>query len=121
MTRSQILDYVNDQYGTLPEHLWAKYPQYEVLRHSSNKKWYGALMDIPQNKIGLSGDAIIDILVLKGNPDDIVHIIEMNGFTPAYHMNKKHWFTVILKEISNNDMIYQMIDKSYSLTKKPEK
>lgn len=75
-------------------------------------------MNIPQNKIGLDNDTMIDILVLKGNPDDIVHITEMNGFSPAYHMNKKHWFTVILKNITNNEIVYNLIDKSYSLTKK---
>lgn len=118
MTRLQILDYVNKNYGTISEHLWEKYPKYEVLRHFSNKKWYGVIMNIPKSKIGFKGDSLIDILVLKGNPDDIVHITEMNGFAPAYHMNKKHWYTIVLDENLNEEVVFQMIDKSYNLTKK---
>lgn len=75
-------------------------------------------MNVSQRKIGLEGDIMTDILVLKGDPDDIVHITEMNGFAPAYHMNKKHWFTVILNDITNNEIVYNIIDKSYELTKK---
>lgn len=117
MTRDDVLSYAKNKYGTISEHLWLKYPQYVVLRHSSSRKWYGAVMDIPENKIGIDGDSIIDILVLKGDPDNIVHIVEMKGFAPAYHMNKKHWFTVILKDISDNNVVYKMIDKSYNLKK----
>ena len=87
-----------------------------MLRHDGGGKWYGIIMDVPKNRIGLSGDEPIDILVLKGKPDDVVHICDMDGFAPAYHMNKKHWFTVVLDEVEEN-VICGMIDKSYELTK----
>ena len=116
MTREQILQYVKEEYGTVSEHLWAKYPNYEILRKPDSGKWYGALMDVPKNKIGLQGEAITDILVLKDKPENVVHICEMEGFAPAYHMNKKHWFAVIL-DGADEKAVYGMIDKSYELTK----
>ena len=116
MTREQVLQYVSNEYGTVSEHLWLKYPDYEVLRHEGGGKWYGIIMDVPRNKIGLEGDKAIDILVLKGKPEDVVHICDMKGFAPAYHMNKKHWFTVILGEVEDS-VVCEMIDKSYELTK----
>lgn len=116
MTRQQILQYVKEKYGTVSERLWLKYPGYEVLRHSDNGKWYGVIMDIPESKIGLKGDKIIDILVLKGAPDDIVHICETEGFAPAYHMNKKHWFSVILDDVKDNGTIFGMLENSYNIT-----
>ena len=116
MTRGQILQYVKEEYGTVSERLWLKYPDYEVLRHENGGKWYGIIMDIPKSRIGLQGEDIIDVLVLKGKPDDIVHICDMKGFAPAYHMNKKHWFTVIPEEVEEA-AICGMIDKSYQLTK----
>ena len=116
MTRGQVLQYTSEQYGTVSEHLWLKYPDYEVLRHESGGKWYGIIMDIPAKKLGLPGDGTIDILVLKGKPEDIVHICDMKGFAPAYHMNKKHWFTVILGEVEEYT-VCGMIDVSYELTK----
>ena len=116
MTRQQVLQYVKEEYNTLSEHLWLKYPDYEVLRHEGGGKWYGIIMDVPKNKIGLEGDKVIDVLVLKGKPDDIVHICDMKGFAAGYHMNKKHWFTVILDEVEEN-VVRGMIDNSYELTK----
>lgn len=117
MTRQQILKYAEEKYGTIPERLWLKYPGYEVLRHPHGGKWYGIIMDIPQNKIGLKGGKITDILVLKGDPDDIVHIIESEGFAPAYHMNKKHWFTVILDDVRSEEDIYMLLENSYNITR----
>ncbi|MBZ9728602.1 MmcQ/YjbR family DNA-binding protein [Salegentibacter sp. JZCK2] len=34
---------------------------------------------------------------------------------PGYHMNKKHWNTVILDGRLNLDFIYELIDHSYDL------
>ena len=116
MTRGQILQYVKEKYGTVSEHLWLKYPDYEVLRHENEGKWYGIIMDIPKSKIGRQGNDVIDILVLKGKPEDVIHICDMEGFAPAYHMNKKHWFTVVLDEVEDS-VVCGLTDKSYELTK----
>ena len=116
MTRQQVLQYVNEEYATVTQRLWLKYPNYEVLRHENGGKWYGVIMDVPQKKIGLEGDKVIDVLVLKGKPEDVVHICDMKGFAPGYHMNKKHWFTVVLEEVEER-VICELIDKSYELTK----
>ncbi|HAJ96648.1 MAG TPA: hypothetical protein DCO72_02785 [Ruminococcus sp.] len=120
MTRDQIFAYVKEKYSTLPEYLWNSAPNYAVLRNTSNQKWYGIIMDIPENKVGLSGNEKIDVLIIKGKPDDIVHIVEMDGFAPAYHMNKKHWFAIILKHFTeqNKAVVTGLIDKSYQLSGK---
>jgi len=31
----QIMDYAANQYATQPEYLWAKFPDYAILRHSN--------------------------------------------------------------------------------------
>ena len=36
MKKEEIFEYVQKQYGTLPEYLWSKLPDSAVLRH---KKW----------------------------------------------------------------------------------
>ena len=120
MTRNQIFTYIKDKYKTLPEYLFQKYPDIAVLRNTSSQKWYGIIMNIPQNRVGLSGNQKIDVLVIKGNPDDIVHLVEMEGFAPAYHMNKKHWVSIILNYFtSTNEMVvWNLLDKSYQLSKK---
>jgi len=40
---------------------------------------------------------------------------EYRSVIPAYHMNKKHWNTVILNGQLSTKQIHEMIDASYSL------
>lgn len=115
MTRQQIFDWVSSQYGTEPEYLWAKYPGFAVLRNSSGK-WYGAVMNIAKNKLGLDGDEIIDILDVKCDPLLIGSLRMQNGYLPAYHMNKNSWITVILDGSVEYEQIKNLIDLSYELT-----
>ena len=38
--KERILQYAQVHLGAEPEHLWAKFPRYAVLRHSENAKWF---------------------------------------------------------------------------------
>ncbi|MCD8069241.1 MAG: RNA 2'-phosphotransferase [Lachnospiraceae bacterium] len=82
MDRQQIFDYVKEKYGTSPEYLWARYPSYAVLRHSDNEKWYGIVMDVPKNKLGLQGTDVVDILDVKCDPVIYVASIDVQGLLP---------------------------------------
>ena len=66
MNRQQIFAYVQKKYGTEPEYLWVRYPSYAVLRHGDNQKWYGMVMEVPQNKLGLPGTERVEILNVRG-------------------------------------------------------
>lgn len=50
--REQIYAYVKKKYKAEPEYLWRRYPDYAVLRHEDNRKWFGLIMDIPRSKPG---------------------------------------------------------------------
>lgn len=115
MTRQSIINFIEKTYSAPPERLWLKYPNYCVFRKSENQKWFAVIMDVDCKKIGLDEEGKTDILVLKGSPDDIVHIVEAKGFCAAYHMNKKHWYGVILKEQENNGLVFELIEKSCKL------
>lgn len=64
---------------------------------------------------------------LKCNPDLNLELRqEYDGIIPAFHMNKRHWSTVIFGVDVPDEMIYKLIDDSYdtvfkSLTKKIQK
>lgn len=116
MNREEIFEYVKEEYNTVPEHLWAKYPLDAVLRHSNNK-WYGIIMNIPKERLGLEGKEEIDILDVKCPPEMIGGFRKEKGFFPAYHMNKEHWITILLDGSVESKKIKQLIDLSYELTK----
>jgi len=53
---------------------------------------------------------------LKCLPDDAVGYREIYScVTPGYHMNKKHWNTVLLNGEMRDEILYDMIDASYNL------
>lgn len=117
MTREDLIQYAYETYGTQIEYLWKSSPDNGILRHKHNRKWYAAILPVAGNKVGLDSDEIIDILDLKCEPDMIYSLCEQRGFAPAYHMNKKHWITIILDGTVSKDVIYNLLDLSYEMTK----
>jgi hypothetical protein len=115
--REDVFEYVNEKYSTMPEYLWRKNPAYAVLKHANNK-WYGIIMNVPKEKIGLEGNEEVDIINVKCPPDMIGNLRSGHGFIPAYHMNKEHWITILLDSSVKDEQVKQLIDLSYELTKK---
>lgn len=116
--RNKILQYAIKTFETSPEHLWIKYPNYVVLRHKHNSKWYAVIMDVPKEKLGIQGDGRIDILNVKCDSVIIDSLLNKTGFFPAYHMNKKNWITIILDGSVSIDEILNFLNLSFDITKK---
>ncbi len=115
--RDEIIQFAADQYGTQPEHLWVKYPNYVVLRHN-NKKWYAIIMDVPRQKLGMSGNGVVDVIDLKIEPLLVSSLLLENGFLPAYHMNKGNWLTILLDGTVDREQITNLLDMSHKITGK---
>ena len=56
---------------------------------------------------------IIEIMNLKDAPDEVAAHVETGKVYKAYHMNKKHWYTIILNESIDDDSLLDLIDISY--------
>ncbi|WP_072680973.1 MmcQ/YjbR family DNA-binding protein [Arcobacter sp. LA11] len=55
-------------------------------------------------------------LNLKCDPNDAIAYREIyKCVIPGYHMNKKHWNTIVLDGSMEEDVLKEMIDKSYNL------
>ena len=64
----EVMTYVLNKYHVRPEYLWKKYPSYAVLRHVDNRKWFGLVMQVRKQQLGLEGsgsEAIMDIKLDK--------------------------------------------------------
>lgn len=117
-SREMILQYAKERYGTEPEYLWAKFPNYAVLRQRELGKWYAVIMDVPGKKLGLDTAAHVDILDIKCDPLLIGSLRESRGFLPAYHMNKDKWIALLLDGSVPQDQVLKLLDLSYDITKK---
>jgi len=63
--------------------------------------------------LNLEGELSIN---LKCDPEKAVELREHYPFVlPGYHMNKKHWNTILLEQTIDDDLIRSWIDDSYSL------
>ncbi|UUX34749.1 MmcQ/YjbR family DNA-binding protein [Fundicoccus culcitae] len=114
--RNSVFNYVDETYQTKPAFLWNKYPNYAVLKHHSGK-WYGLIMDVEREKLGLEGREKLDILVVKNQPEIIANYLDQDKrFLPAYHMNKTHWIAIPLDLTVGEAEICSLIDKSFDLT-----
>ena len=91
-----MLAFAAQRYGTQPEFLWASNPQYAVLRHSHNRKWYGLIMNVPGERLGLEETGQVDILDLKCDPIMTGSLLSQPGILPGYHMHKGNWISVLL-------------------------
>ncbi len=57
---------------------------------------------------------------VKCNPDKAIELREEypESVLPGYHMNKKHWNTVIVDGVLSRKQLQEMIDHSYALVAK---
>lgn len=116
MNRLELKQYIAETYGIEPDCPWIKNPNFEVYRHSNNKKWFALIMDIPRNRIGLRGMDIIDVVNLKCDPLLLGSLRAESGIFPAYHMNKENWVTAALDGTASDEVVKMLLDVSYELT-----
>jgi len=117
MTKLELAGYMTDTYSTTAEHLFARYPSFQVFRHNGNKKWFAVIMDIPRRNLGLPGDDEISVVNLKCDTRLIGSFREELGIFPGWHMNKAHWLSVALDGTVENEKIKFLVDLSYDMTK----
>lgn len=114
--RFDLFDFVREQYGVDPSFLWpGAHPDYAVLKHPLNRKWFAAVMDIPRSYLALDGEDVVDVLNVKSDPLLISALLEEPGYHPAWHMNKEHWLSVRLDGSISFDQVKGLLDMSYGL------
>ena len=115
-----IIAQIRDEYGAEPEFLWPeRYPTYCIFRHGGNKKWFALIGRIEWKSLGRDGKELVDIINLKFDNGQALDFAENTpGVYPAYHMNKKHWITIALDGTLSNEMVMELVKKSYLLTDK---
>lgn len=116
MNRVDLKNSISDRWGIEGEHLFSKYPEFEVFRHAGNRKWFAVIMEIPENKLGLLSESRITIVNLKCETELIGSLCRESGIFPGWHMNKNHWITVLLNETVSDELIQFLLNMSYTLT-----
>ncbi|BCI60805.1 MmcQ/YjbR family DNA-binding protein [Solibaculum mannosilyticum] len=116
MDRIELKKFITETYNAAVDFPWSEYPNYEVFRHHNNRKWFALIMDVPKEKLGLSGKDVLNVVNLKCEPIMIGSLRLEPGFFPAYHMSKENWITVALDGSVPDDKIKTLLDISFELT-----
>ena len=114
----EIIDYCNNKYGENHVNPFKKHPYILAFINEKNK-WYALFLEVEYNKLNKNTNITtkVKILNLKYPTDNISDIIDNQNIFPAYHMNKKHWISVVLDKNIKLETIKELIDISYSLVK----
>lgn len=116
-TTYEIIDYIKEKYGDEVEYLWEKFPDNAVARRKDNKKWYLAILTVCKDKLGFKTKEKTEVIDLRANPDEMENLAKTGYIFPGYHMNKKHWISILLDGSVDTKIIYDRIDISYNLAR----
>ena len=83
-------------------------------------KWYGLMMKVPLQKLGVASQANALILNVKIHPEDKERLVATDGIFEAYHMNKKHWISIALNVCTDDALIKECIYTSYKCVAKKD-
>lgn len=111
----KVIEYVKEKYKDDLEYLWKKFSNNAVWRNKENKKWYGVLLVLSENKLGIQSNKIIDVLDLRYQKNTIMNIIDNCKIFAGYHMNKNNWISIKLDGSLPIEEICRLIDNSYEI------
>ena len=113
---------IHRDYGVTAEFPWEKYPGNGTFKCRENGKWFGAILTVAYGKLAGEAhssahdeDEIVEVVNLKASPDEIPALTDRPGIFPAWHMNKKHWITVLLTAVTDFEKLCKLTERSYEL------
>ena len=116
----RLVNHVKATYGLAPAHPFKRHPEIIGFKVPEVDKLFGIILPVDYCQIDKTSSRTDQVLVLnlKGKPEHIVERIDNERFFPAYHMNKKHWFSLLLDAQTDWDQLTSLLAESYSLVKK---
>lgn len=110
----RIFSFIKLKYDIEGEYLFKTSPNVAVFRRKDNKKWFAVLMKLEGKKLGSIDRESIEVINIKSSHEKVKKLLEIKGVYPAYHMNKKHWITILLDRSILDDKIFKLILESYN-------
>lgn len=123
-----VIEHARRKRGDEAEFLWAKAPKNAILRRQDSGKWYAAILSVERRKLGggvekkrigdgpdpFDGTETVEILNLKEDPEEIRYLVDGRLFFPAYHMNKRRWYALVLDGSLSNEEVFERLDASWA-------
>lgn len=116
----RLVDHVATTYGLAPAHPFKRHPEIIGFKVPTVDKLFGIFLPVDYCRLDKTSTRTDQVLVLnlKGQPEHIVERIDNERYFPAYHMNKRHWFSLLLDAQTDWDQLTSLLAESYRLVKK---
>jgi len=111
----EITSYIHREYAIEPEHPWMKSPSHMTFKVKEEGKWFALILQVKRKTLGLEGEGEVDILNIKADESFIAIASKNKGYLPAYHMNKRHWMSILLDGTIKMEDVFDHIDQSYQM------
>lgn len=106
----EITSYIHREYAIEPEHPWMKSPSHMTFKVKEEGKWFALILQVKRKTLGLEGEGEVDILNVKADESFIAIASKNKGYLPAYHMNKRHWMSILLDGTIKMEDVFDHID-----------
>ena len=122
ISREDIFRYVKRKYGVEQDYPFRIAPTYPAMRHPDNRKWFAIIMDVPKNKLGISGEERVDVINVK-LPDPLLAdmLVQQEGFFRGYHISRGNWISILMDGTVPLKEICRWIDESFLSTASKQK
>ncbi len=114
----RLIAHIGKVYGDAPKYLWEKFPDNAAVRRRDNGKWYAAILTAERKKLGVAGEGKAEILDVRMDPAELDVLADGKTYLRGYHMNKKHWATVVLDDTLPDGEVFALLEESYHLAAK---
>lgn len=118
---NRLADWILAQFDEQPDAPFTKSKETGVFRNNENQKWYALVTQVSKGTLEPTlntqeAKQKVEIINIKVNNDLVADLHKQAGIYPAYHMNKKHWVTIVLGEHLTDAQLFELVRKSRELT-----
>ena len=116
--KDDYIAWIKTQFGAEPDYPWPDDAPWSFVFRCPNEKWFALVMRIKYRQLGLTSDDEVWVVNMKACQDKIPNLIDKKSIFPAWHMNKKHWITVLLTAATDFNKLCELTQKSWELVTK---
>ena len=116
--KDDYIAWIKSRFGAEPDYPWPDDAPYSFVFRCPNEKWFALVMRIKYRQLGLTGDENVWVVNMKADQDAIPNLIDHKSIFPAWHMNKKHWITILLTAVTDFNKLCELTGKSFTLVNK---
>ena len=113
--KDDYIAYIKSKFSAEPDYPWPDDAPNSFVFRCPNGKWFALVMKVKYRQLAVPGDEDVWVVNMKAEQDAIPALIDRKSIFPAWHMNKKHWITVLLTAATDFEKLCGLTEKSYGL------